>query len=255
MRSLPLFVRLQDRPVILIGQGEAAQAKRRLLERAGAQIVGADAGASLAIVAEEDEALALAAIAALKSRGVLVNAVDRPEHCDFTLPAIVDRDPVIIAIGTGGASAGLAKSLRQRLENLLPASLGTLAMALKGARGDIRARWPEGGNRRRAIDAALEPGGTLDPFAAQLEDAITRWIAGSSSNATAALHHLKITSDDPDDLTLGQARLLAQADAVFYQSGIAASIVDRARADAARHACETPPDPPPPGITLYLERA
>src|SRR3546814_706678 len=124
MHSLPLFVRLNGRPVILVGEGEAAEAKARLLRRAGAQIVGEEAEAALAIVALDDNAAALAAIARLKERGILVNAVDRPDQCDFTLPAIVDRDPVIIAIGTGGASAGLAKIIRQRFEQILPSGLG-----------------------------------------------------------------------------------------------------------------------------------
>ena len=96
LHSLPLFVRMAGRPVILLGDGEAAPAKRRLLERAGAVIVGEEAAAAFAIVAIDDEVEALAAIARLKARGVLVNAVDRPDQCDFTLPAIVDRSPVIL---------------------------------------------------------------------------------------------------------------------------------------------------------------
>src|SRR3546814_17432524 len=76
----------------------------------------------------------------LKERGILVNAVDRPDQCDFTLPAIVDRDPVIIAIGTGGASAGLAKIIRQRFEQILPSGLGKLADALGHARAQMKAR-------------------------------------------------------------------------------------------------------------------
>src|SRR3546814_4540891 len=100
MHSLPLFVRLNGRPVILVGEGEAADAKARLLRRAGAQIVGEEAEAALAIVALDDNAAALAAIARLKERGILVNAVDRPDLCDFPLPAIVDRDTVIIHLAT-----------------------------------------------------------------------------------------------------------------------------------------------------------
>jgi len=87
LQSLPLFVRLAGRPVILLGEGEAADAKRRLLDRAGADVVGEDAAASLAIVAIDDEDEALAAVARLKARGILVNAVDRSALCDFTLPA------------------------------------------------------------------------------------------------------------------------------------------------------------------------
>ena len=137
MHSLPVFLRLAGRPVILTGDGEAAEAKRRLLERAGARIVDEnDQGARIAIVSDGDEATA----ERLRVRGILVNATDNPDLCDFTLPAIVDRDPVLIAIGTGGASAGLAKALRQRLEALLPARIGALAQALFNARPAIRAQ-------------------------------------------------------------------------------------------------------------------
>jgi uroporphyrin-III C-methyltransferase/precorrin-2 dehydrogenase/sirohydrochlorin ferrochelatase len=136
-----------------------------LLERAGAVVVDEDAAATLAIVAIEDDAQAEATVARLKARGILVNAVDRPALCDFTLPAIVDRSPVIVAIGTGGVSAGLAAALRQRLETLLPPTLGPLANALFAARAAIRARFAEAGARRMALGAAFGEGGALDPLA------------------------------------------------------------------------------------------
>jgi uroporphyrin-III C-methyltransferase / precorrin-2 dehydrogenase / sirohydrochlorin ferrochelatase len=254
MHSLPLFVRLQGRAVILLGDGDAASAKRALLERAGAQIVGEDTAAALAIVALEDEAEAQAAVARLKARGILVNAVDRPSLCDFTLPAIIDRDPVLIAIGTGGASAGLAKALRQRLEGMIPQSLGALAIALKAARGAMRARFPDATERRRAIDVALDPGGTLDVLVSHDGDAVADWLASPQGGARGGYHHIILTSDDPDDLTLAQARLLGQADQIFHSSDIAQDILARGRADAVRSACSTPPDPPFDGIILYLER-
>ena len=103
LTALPIFVKLAGRPVMLIGTGEAAEAKRRLLERAGAAIVGEEAVAALAIVAADDPG---PIVARLRARGVLVNTVDRPDLCDFTLPAIVARDPVLVAVGTGGVSAG-----------------------------------------------------------------------------------------------------------------------------------------------------
>lgn len=254
MHSLPIFIRLSGRPVILLGDGAAADAKRRLLERAGAQIVAENAAAALAIVALDDDAAAEAAIARLKARGVLVNAVDRAADCDFTLPAIVDRDPVLIAIGTGGASAGLAKALRQRLEALLPAALGGLATALGKARTNLRSRWPDGADRRRAIDAALDPGGALDPFGGGSAAAVVDWLAAPATGATPSFHHIRLHSDDPDDLTLHQARLLARADLVLHALNVSPAILDRARADAARQICDTPPATPPNGMVIFVER-
>jgi uroporphyrin-III C-methyltransferase / precorrin-2 dehydrogenase / sirohydrochlorin ferrochelatase len=258
MHSLPLFIRLQGRAVILIGEGEAAAAKRALLERAGAVAVDEAAQASLtatlAIVALEDEGEAQAAVTRLQARGVLVNAVDRPALCDFTLPAIIDRDPVLIAIGTGGASAGLAKALRQRLEAILPQSLGALASALFDARAAIRARWPDANMRRRAIDAALDPGGPLDVMAQVPASAVALWIEGAADQGQSGYHHIILSSDDPDDLTLGQARLLGRADVIFHSARLSPAILARGRADALRTPCADPPDPPFSGLVLYLER-
>lgn len=249
MQSLPVFLKVAGQPVILTGTGEAADAKRRLLERAGARIVKEDAAASLAIVADGDEAT----VARLKARGVLVNATDRPELCDFTLPAIIDRDPVLIAIGTGGASAGLAKALRQRIEALLPQRLGALASALQGARAAIRARWPDAGGRRRAIDAGLSPGGPIDPFTDAAADAVPRWLSEQGDAAPSRLEVIRLLSGDPDDLTLRAARLLGEADRIYHGSGVPAVILDRARADAARIHVAAAPGEPGEGLSLWLE--
>ena len=251
--ALPLFVAVAGRPVILLGHGAAAEAKRRLLERAGARIVGEEEQAALAIVAIEDSAEAAAAVARLKARGVLVNATDRPELCDFTLPAIVERAPVVVAVGTGGASAGLAAALRQRLEALLPATLGALATRLFEARAAIRARYPDGEDRRRALGAALAEGGTLDPLAAGPE-AVDPWLEGSIAPSTR-LVAIRLRSADPDDLTLREARLLGRADRVYHRPNVPAAILDRARADAARHTCPAPPTDPGPGLSIDLENA
>jgi len=238
LHSLPLFVRLAERPVILVGDGEAADAKRRLLERAGAEIVGEDGEACLAIVALEDDEEAAQVVERLRARGVLVNAVDRVALCDFTLPAIVDRDPVLIAIGSGGASAGLAKALRQRFEAMLPATLGRLAEGLLAARPKLRAKFPAPADRRRAIDAALAPGGALDPFAGAHD--VDAWLDGAVSPLDTHTETLDLTSGDPDDLTLRQARLLGSADRVYHAADVPPAILDRARADAARYADDAP---------------
>ncbi|WEK44401.1 MAG: siroheme synthase [Candidatus Sphingomonas colombiensis] len=244
--ALPLFVRLERRPVILVGEGEAADAKRRLLERAGAIVVGEADDAVLAIVVDDD-----AAVARLRARGVLVNAVDRPELCDFTLPAIVDRAPVIVAIGTAGASAGLAAALRQRLEALLPARLGALASALHAARPAWRALYPEAAERRRAIGAALATGGALDPLRdhGDMPDAHPP----AAATTAGALVALKLRSADPDDLTLREARALANADRVMHRANVPRAILDRARADAVRIECAAAPLDAESGLTVDVE--
>lgn len=236
MNQLPIFVNLRGRKVILIGNGEMADAKRRLYERAGAVITDDEAAQdiALAVIALEDDAAALAAAQRLKARGLLVNVVDRPALCDYTTPAIVDRDPVLIAIGTGGASAGLAKALRQRLERLLPESLGPLAEGLLAARDRIKQHWPDGANRRRAIDAALDPGAALDPLADKPANAIDLWLDNDGQIQADQVIDIELSSADPDDLTIRQARLLGQADAIFAQNGVSEEILNRARADAER---------------------
>jgi uroporphyrin-III C-methyltransferase/precorrin-2 dehydrogenase/sirohydrochlorin ferrochelatase len=147
----------------------------------------------------------------------------------------------------------LAAALRQRLEALLPATLGALTTRLFEARAAIRARYPDGDDRRRALGAALAEGGTLDPLAAGPE-AVDSWLEGSIA-PTARLVAIRLRSADPDDLTLREARLLGQADRVFHRPNVPAAILDRARADAARHACPTPPVDPGPGLSIDLETA
>lgn len=252
MHSLPLFVRLQGRAVILIGLGEAAEAKRRLLERAGADIVTEESQAALAIVALDDDVAAEATVARLRARGVLVNAVDRPALCDFTLPAIIDRDPVLIAIGSGGASAGLAAALRQRLEALLPATLGGLANALYAARVALKARFPDARTRRQAIGAALAENGPLDPLRAHPEDAVAAWLDSPPLQSSDRVIPIKLTSPDPDDLTLRAARLLSAADCVCHTADVPPAILARARADAARVLCATAPTACSHGQCVFL---
>ncbi|SBV31497.1 Siroheme synthase-like protein [uncultured Sphingopyxis sp.] len=254
MHQFPIFLNLAGRTVVLVGKGAAADAKARLIVRAGGRIVAAwEEGATIAFVALDDEGEARAAAEELRARGLLVNVVDRPALCDFTTPAIVDRAPVTIAIGTGGASAGLAKAIRQRIEALLPSRLGALASALHTARGAMTARWPDAAGRRRAIDAALAPGGALDPLDGDAAEAVEDWLADETPASPSRLETIRLTSADPDDLSLRAARLLGEADHVFHPAAVAPAILDRARADAARHVSDAPPADPPPGLTIWLD--
>lgn len=237
--SLPLFHRITGQPVVVLGTGEAAAAKRRLVERAGGRVVedlqeGIETGARLAFIAHDDAMAAQADTIRARCAGLLVNAADRPDLCDFTVPSVLDRAPVLIAIGTGGASAGLAKQLRLRLEALLPHSLGALADGLHAARAGLRARWSDAGERRRALDGALAQGGALDPFDEASAERLAGWIAGDDGPVEKGTVQIVLRSDDPDDLTLRELRWLGAADTIASEPGVPASVLDRTRADAAR---------------------
>lgn len=239
MRSLPLFHRIAGQPVIVLGQGAMAEPKRRLVERAGGLVVddlarGIDCGARLAFIAHDDAAMAETDAIRARGAGLLVNVVDRPDLCDFTTPSLLDRDPVLIAVGTSGASAGLAKQLRLRLDALLPADLGRLATALEQARAALRRAFPDAGDRRRALDSALAQGGALDPLAMGSADAVPGWLADPPAADGDRVEHVTLISDDPEDLTLRQARLLGSADWIVHDPAVPAVLLNRARADAGR---------------------
>mgnify|MGYP003665832369 CR=1 FL=1 len=195
-----------------------ADAKRRLYERAGAVITDDEhaSGIALAVVALENDDEAMAAVVRLKARGLLVNAVDRSALCDYTTPAIIDRDPVLIAIGTGGASAGLAKALRQRLEQL------------------------------------LDPNGPLDVLADHKMEDMEAWLDQPHGQARSQVIDLELASADPDDLTLRQARWLGQADQIFASDDVPEAVLVRARADAERFTLSFWDEQPTTGLTLRI---
>ncbi|QFT77114.1 bifunctional precorrin-2 dehydrogenase/sirohydrochlorin ferrochelatase [Erythrobacter sp. THAF29] len=243
LESLPLFHRIKGQQVLVLGEGAAAEPKRRLVTRAGGIVVddlqrAVDEGVRIAFVAYDDPKACETAAINLRCAGMLVNVVDRPDLCDFTTPSILDRNPLLIAIGTGGASAGLAKHVRLRLERILPESLGKLARALFDARPELRDRYPDGGDRRRAIDTAMREGGTLDPLDPASHERVRDWVRDENIEPNARVEEFALTSDDPEDLTIRQARLLGEADAVCVDGAIPPAILARARADAERWTCD-----------------
>jgi len=252
--TLPLFHRIAGQPVIVLGSGEAAEAKRRLVERAGGIVSdelqdGIDKGARLAFVAHDSEEAVQADAIRLRCAGLLVNVVDRPDLCDFTTPSILDRSPVLLAIGTGGASAGLAKALRLRLESLLPQSLGKLASTLGSAREKLRERWPGSAERRRMLDDALRDGGALDPLREGSYLEVEGWLDSGASLRPSGNFEFSLRSADPDDLSLREARALGSADVILFEANVPPSILDRARADAVRVPLEAAKD-----ITSFREK-
>jgi uroporphyrin-III C-methyltransferase/precorrin-2 dehydrogenase/sirohydrochlorin ferrochelatase len=219
--------------VLVLGDGVAALAKARLVTEAGGTVVTETGPAvRLAFVAlENPEPVA----AALKAGGMLVNVADRPELCDFTVPAIVDRSPVVLAVGTGGASASLAKALKERLEQWLPPGLGALATAIRASRAAVAAMHVTVPARRAFWTHVLAPGAVLDPLApcpdplAAIADALAG--AGQPENR---IDRISLGEQGADGLTLRELRLLAQADLVVHAPGAPADVLALVRRDAAR---------------------
>ncbi len=257
--SLPLFHQVRGQKILLLGEGEAAEPKRRLIERVGAEVIpdmqqAIDEGVRIAFVAYDDAKACEVAAINLRCAGLLVNVVDRPELCDFTTPSILDRDPLLIAIGTGGASAGLAKHIRLRLERILPQTLGKLARALQAIRPQLRERLPNGAERRQVIDKALGEGGILDPLAAGAHKKVKPWFDGSTPQMDPVLEEIALTSSDPEELTLRAARLLGLADRIVLEGAVPEEILARARADAERlKMSEWDASQQAPGLTVTVK--
>ncbi|MHB9878919.1 precorrin-2 dehydrogenase/sirohydrochlorin ferrochelatase family protein [Pacificimonas sp. ICDLI1SI03] len=256
VQALPIFVTVRDRPVLMRGDGDGAGPKRRLLELAGALIVDEPTPATrLAVLAIDDPEEAAEAAAKLRDQGLLVNVVDKPALCDFSFPAIVDRAPVTVAIATNGASATLSKAVRERLEALLPSTLGAVAAAVKAARPAVNAHLTTASARRRFWDALMAPGAALDPLAPVTDPAaaIMGHLAGETGAAPTP-YSLKPLSDDPDDLTLRDLRHLSQADRIYVQDGASRLIAERARRDAEVVHFSSDTDIQPTGRCVILYR-
>lgn len=173
MRYFPIFVDLQGRRVVVVGGGEEALRKVRLLLKTDAVIevvapqlhaelaessrvhwVGTEFRPALldgaALVCSADKALNAQVSAEAQARGIPVNAVDEADISTFIVPSIVDRDPVVVAIGTEGTAPVLGQSIRAKIDGLLPHSLGKVAARAQGLRERVANLVPAG-NRRRAF--------------------------------------------------------------------------------------------------------
>ena len=267
MNVLPLFVRVQGRRCLVVGGGGAAASKVRLLLKAGAavtvvapkvrhEIAGLAARGELNLVRRgfvpgdvTDRALVFAATGiakvdarvaeAARAAGVPVNVVDGAEHSSFIMPAIVDRDPIILGISSGGAAPVLARKLRAGLEALLPADLGRLARFAESFRGAVKAAIPSLAARRRFWERFFE--GPVAEAVLRGDDRGAREAMLSLVNrpsrmprAEGVVHIVGAGPGDPDLLTLRALRLLQQADVVIHDRLVSPRIVDYARREAER---------------------
>jgi uroporphyrin-III C-methyltransferase/precorrin-2 dehydrogenase/sirohydrochlorin ferrochelatase len=272
MRFLPVFLDLQTGPILLVGGGELARAKLRLLLSAGARIrwfatdgqhdvsgldaadvarieqaqgdpLTADLSGMIAVLCAGAGELGPAMSARAKAVGLPVNVMDDLQHSTFIFPAIVDRGDVVVAVGTGGASPVVARRVRERIEAMLPARIGDLATFIGRWRKTIHGRIAEFPLRRRfwerVVDGpigALVLSGRADEAEAALKNiADPSAFAGAQAGQVAGRVTLVGAGPgDPDLLTIKALRALQDSDIIFYDELVSPEILDRARRDAAR---------------------
>jgi len=264
MKHFPIFLALEGRRVILSGGGDAALAKLRLLLKTEAHIAvfaahadsqikswasdgrleliersmetGDAHGASLFYAADEDKREDARTSAIARTDGVLTNIVDNLQDSQFITPAIVDRDPVTIAIGTEGAAPVLARAIKADLEARLPATLGPLARAAKAFRhfADVL---PMGRARRTFWTSFFFQSGPtaldLDPDAdlhRTLKTEVKNHLSAKAQSGSVTF--AVVASGDPELLLLKTRNTLHEADLVLHETGISTPILDLARREA-----------------------
>ena len=260
----PAFFRVEGKDVTVVGNGDEALAKVRLLLNTRAAItLIADApeaalmalviqndvrhvarpfdgvlldGATLVFAATGDHALDRRIVAAARKRKIPANAVDQPDHCDFFTPAIVNRAPVAVAIGTEGAGPVLSQMIRAQIDQILSPSLGRLARLADLYRGAVDSLLPRGVTRRVFWRRF---------FSGAVADAVNAGqLAEAEREATRLLNtmekvegHVWLVGAGPgseDLLTLRAQRAMMEADAIVYDALVPAEVVAMGRRDAER---------------------
>jgi len=262
---LPVCLKLTDAAVVLVGGGTVATRKARLLLRAGATLTVvaptisnelrtllAEQGGvwQQSLYREDDLHGRMLVIAATPDRktneqifldatrmSMLVNVVDAPELCTFIFPSIVDRNPLLIAISSGGRSPVLARILRRKIEALVPAAYGRLADFAGRFRQLVKEHIPQDNVRRLFWEQVLE--GTVGEQVltgrdAQAEQQLLARLQDANALCGGEVYLVGAGPGDPDLLTFKAARLLQCADVVLYDRLVSPAIVDLARRDAER---------------------
>ncbi|MFT5781401.1 MAG: uroporphyrin-III C-methyltransferase/precorrin-2 dehydrogenase/sirohydrochlorin ferrochelatase [Pseudomonas sp.] len=265
MDFLPLFHNLKGRTVLLVGGGEVALRKGRLLADAGAvlRVVAPQidaqllsmaavshgqgelrgyqetdlAGVCLVIAATDDQALNAQVSQHAQTRGIPVNAVDAPALCSVIFPAIVDRSPLIVAITSGGDAPVLARLIRAKIETWIPAAYGQLAGLSKRFRAQVKGLFPDVQQRRVFWEEVFQGQVAESVFAGKLgegERLLEEKIAGAAPKSLGEVYLVGAGPGDPDLLTFRALRLMQQADVVLYDRLVAPEIVELCRRDAER---------------------
>ena len=264
MDFLPLFHKLQDRLVLVVGGGEVALRKARLLVESGAvlrvvapeirdelrELAGSNAqvlqrgyqaddlhGVCLVIAATDNEPLNADISAQAQALGIPVNVVDAPKLCSVIFPAIVDRSPLIVAITSGGDAPVLARLIRAKIETWIPSTYGQLAGLAKKFRAQVKGLFPDVQQRRVFWEDVFQGQIAESVFAGKLgegERQLEAKIAGIAPRALGEVYLVGAGPGDPDLLTFRALRLMQQADVVLYDRLVAPAIMELVRRDAVR---------------------
>ncbi len=269
MDQLPIFFNVKDRYVAVLGGGVAASRKAEMAMRAEARVkVFADRlcedfrelkanehfshmpreplvqdleGCALLFCASEDVEQNRKVRALAETARVPSNVVDMPELCDFTMPSIVDRSPVVIAISTAGTSPILGRMIKARLETMLPAAYGQVGAFVGRYRKKVGGAIKDFRALRHFWERILE-GPVVDlvlaghdveavaEFDAQLEAAAR----GAEHRQQGEVYLVGAGPGDPDLLTFKALRLMQRADVVLYDRLIGDGILNLVRRDAER---------------------
>lgn len=245
MDAFPAFFPLAGVRVVIAGSGPSAEAKARLFDGSPAQVERIDgpaaleasaySGARLAFIASDDDDFARQAAAAARAAHVPVNVVDRPELCDFTTPAVIDRGEVVAAIGTGGASPMLATLLRHDIEQRVPEGAGRVAALFRRMQDEVRQALPAANQRRDFLREALTGPAAEAAMAGEMDRAATLLREALAERAAGVGRIQFVPGRGPADLlTLRAVRALAAADVLAPDAEADRAILDLARRDADR---------------------
>ena len=266
MKFFPVFLDLRGRDCLVVGGGPVAARKAAMLLEAGARVTlvapalspalerrvvagelhhearafaAADVeGKALVIAGTDDDAVNRQIAELARARNIPVNVVDQPELGSFIVPSVINREPIQVAVSTGGASPVLARLLRARLETYIPSAYGRLARMVDGFRARVQERFATTEERRHFWEHVLEGPIAELLFAgrdADAEKALEQAVAGAElPRFHGEVYLVGAGPGDPDLLTFRALRLLQQADVIVYDRLVAPPILDLARRDAER---------------------
>lgn len=264
MDFLPIFIDVKDQSCLVIGGGEIATRKIKLLLQAGAKVLVVspeiDAqlidyvtqgkithyaeyfqpdhlnGVVLVIAATDDHAVNLRASELARRQHIPINVVDNPGLCSFIMPSIVDRSPIIIAVSSSGQSPILARLLRAHLETIIPHAYSRLAVIAGKFRQQVKQHFTQPKKRRLFWEKILQ-GPMAEMVFAGKDDAAEDYFLRSLSNAAdeaprGEVYLVGAGPGNPDLLTLRAMRLMQQADVVVYDRLVSPEILNMVRRDA-----------------------